>query len=152
MTELRELYQQIILDHNRRPRNFGPLKAANRRQEGYNPLCGDHLHVYLLLGAGGVIEEIHFDGSGCAISKASASLMTEQLKGRNAEEAKAAFESFHELVTGDPAEPVDPVKAGKLAVFAGVREFPMRVKCATLAWHTMKSALDGDAAEPVTTE
>ena len=152
MTELRELYQQIILDHNRNPRNFGPLETANRRQEGYNPLCGDHLHVYLLLADGGVIEEIHFDGSGCAISKASASLMTEQLKSRSAAEARAAFESFHELVTGDPAEPVDLAKAGKLAVFAGVREFPMRVKCATLAWHTMKAALDGDAAEPVTTE
>ena len=152
MTELRELYQQVILDHNRSPRNFGPLEAANRRQEGYNPLCGDHLHVHLLLDDEGVIEEIHFEGYGCAISKASASLMTEQLKGRSAEEAKAAFASFLELVTGDPAEPVDPMKAGKLAVFAGVREFPMRVKCATLAWHTMKAALDGDAAEPVTTE
>ena len=152
MTELRELYQQIILDHNRSPRNFGPLEQANRHQEGYNPLCGDHLHVYLLLGDEGVIEEIHFDGSGCAISKASASLMTEQLKGRSAEEARAAFESFHDLVTADSDEPVDPVKAGKLVVFAGVREFPMRVKCATLAWHTMKAALDGDAAEPVRTE
>ena len=152
MTELRELYQQIILDHNRSPRNFGPLEQANRHQEGYNPLCGDHLHVYLLLGEEGVIEEIHFDGSGCAISKASASLMTEQLKGRSAEEAMAAFESFHDLVTADPGEPVDPAKAGKLVVFAGVREFPMRVKCATLAWHTMKAALDGDAAEPATTE
>ena len=152
MTELRELYQQVILDHNRSPRNFGPLRNANRRQEGYNPLCGDHLHVHLLLGDEGVIEEIRFEGYGCAISKASASLMTQQLKGRSVEEAKAAFASFLELVTADVSEPVDPVKAGKLAVFAGVREFPMRVKCATLAWHAMKSALDGDAAEPVTTE
>ena len=108
--------------------------------------------MHLLLGDEGVIEEIRFEGYGCAISKASASLMTQQLKGRSVEEAKAAFASFLELVTADVSEPVDPVKAGKLAVFAGVREFPMRVKCATLAWHAMKSALDGDAAEPVTTE
>lgn len=151
MTELRELYQQVILDHNRNPRNFGPLEEANRHQEGYNPLCGDHLHVYLLLGEDGVIEDIHFDGSGCAISKASASLMTQQVKGLQADEAKAAFERFRGLVTADADAPVDLEAAGKLAVFAGVREFPMRVKCATLAWHTMKSALDDDA-EPVTTE
>jgi nitrogen fixation NifU-like protein len=152
MSELRELYQQVILDHNRHPHNFGPLETANRHQEGFNPLCGDHLHVYLLLNDDGVIEDIHFDGSGCAISKASASLMTQLLKGRAADEARSRFDSFHEMVTARIDTPVDLETAGKLAVFAGVREFPMRVKCATLAWHTMKSALEGDAQVPVTTE
>ena len=151
MSELRELYQQVILDHNRKPHNFGPLEGANRHQEGFNPLCGDHLHVYLQLSADGVIEDIHFDGSGCAISKASASLMTQLLKGKTADEAKAQFDSFHDLVTADTNAPVDREAAGKLAVFAGVREFPMRVKCATLAWHTMKAALEGED-EPVSTE
>jgi nitrogen fixation NifU-like protein len=152
MSELRELYQQVILDHNRHPHNFGPLETANRHQEGFNPLCGDHLHVYLLLNDDGVIEDIHFDGSGCAISKASASLMTQLLKGRTADEARSRFDSFHEMVTAHLDTPVDLETAGKLAVFAGVREFPMRVKCATLAWHTMKAALEGAAHVPVTTE
>jgi nitrogen fixation NifU-like protein len=154
MSELRELYQEVILDHNRNPRNFGPLEDANRHQEGFNPLCGDHLHVYLKVSGDDIIEEIHFDGSGCAISKASASLMTQLLKGVSADEARARFEGFHGLVTAATDEPVDMEAAGKLAIFAGVREFPMRVKCATLAWHTMKSALDtkGDADAPVTTE
>ncbi|HCV24408.1 MAG TPA: SUF system NifU family Fe-S cluster assembly protein, partial [Candidatus Latescibacteria bacterium] len=101
MSELRELYQQVILDHNRNPRNFGPLETANRHQEGFNPLCGDHLHVYLLLNDDDVIEDIHFDGSGCAISKASASLMTQLLKGSTADEARSRFDSFHEMVTAD---------------------------------------------------
>ena len=152
MTELRDLYQQVILDHNRNPHNFGPLPGANRHQEGYNPLCGDHLHVYLRLRDDGVIDDIHFDGSGCAISKASASMMTQLLKGKSADEARSVFDGFHRLVTAATDAPVDLEAAGKLAVFAGVREFPMRVKCATLAWHAMKSALDDGGREPIRTE
>lgn len=152
MSELRELYQQVILDHNRKPHNFGPLETANRHQEGFNPLCGDHLHVYLQLSDDNRIEDIHFDGSGCAISKASASLMTQLLKGSTADEAQAEFQRFHDMVTSDTSADIDLEAAGKLAVFSGVREFPMRVKCATLAWHTMKAALEGDAVEPVSTE
>ena len=159
MSELRELYQQVILDHNRNPRNFGKLERANREQEGYNPLCGDHLHVYLRVGDGAgdgsangaVIEDISFEGSGCVISKASASLMTEALKGCSADEARQVFERFHNLVTADVETEVDAQEVGKLAVFGGVREFPMRVKCATLAWHAMSAALENDE-QPVTTE
>ena len=151
MSELRELYQQVILDHNKTPRNFGKLECANREQEGYNPLCGDHLHVYLQVDDGGVIEDIRFEGSGCAISKASASLMTDAVKGRSSEEAEAAFSSFQALVTSDVDSPVDEAQVGKLAVLAGVREFPMRIKCATLAWHTMRAAL-GQQTVPATTE
>ena len=150
MTELRELYQQIILDHNKNPRNFGKIDAANRVREGYNPLCGDHMHVYLHV-AGDTIADISFEGSGCAISKASASLMTAALKGKPVTEAVAMFEKFQEMVTAEVDAPVDDQSLGKMAVFAGVREFPMRVKCATLAWHTMKAAVDEDQA-PVSTE
>ena len=150
MTELRELYQQIILDHNKNPRNFGKIDAANRVREGYNPLCGDHLHVYLHV-AGDTIADISFEGSGCAISKASASLMTAALKGKPVPEAVAMFEKFQEMVTAEVDAPVDDQSLGKMAIFAGVREFPMRVKCATLAWHTMKAAVDEDQA-PVSTE
>ena len=150
MTELRELYQQIILDHNKNPRNFGKIDAANRVREGYNPLCGDHLHVYLHV-TGDTIADISFEGSGCAISKASASLMTAALKGKPVPEAVAMFEKFQEMVTAEVDAPVDDQSLGKMAVFAGVREFPMRVKCATLAWHTMKAAVDEDQA-PVSTE
>ena len=150
MTELRELYQQIILDHNKNPRNFGKIDAANRVREGYNPLCGDHLHVYLHV-AGDTIADISFEGSGCAISKASASLMTAALKGKPVPEAVAMFEKFQEMVTAEVDAPVDDQSLGKMGVFAGVREFPMRVKCATLAWHTMKAAVDEDQA-PVSTE
>ena len=150
MTELRELYQQIILDHNKNPRNFGKIDAANRVREGYNPLCGDHLHVYLHV-AGDTIADISFEGSGCAISKASASLMTAALKGKPVPEAVAMFEKFQEMVTAEVDAPVDDQSLGKMAVFAGVREFPMRVKCATLAWHTMKAAVDEDQAS-VSTE
>ena len=151
MSELRELYQQVILDHNKTPRNFGKLDNANRVQEGFNPLCGDHLHVYLCVDEDGHIQDIHFDGSGCAISKASASLMTSLLKGKTTAEAEDLFARFHELLTADVNDPVDVEKVGKLAVFAGVREFPMRVKCATLAWHTMKAALEGED-QPISTE
>ncbi len=152
MSELRELYQQVILDHNKNPRNFGRPEATNREQQGHNPLCGDELQVYLYVDADDVIQDIGFEGSGCAISKASASLMTDALKGKPAADAKDLFERFHQVVTGDVAEAdVDDAEIGKLVVFAGVREFPMRVKCATLAWHTMRSALDSDRT-PVTTE
>ena len=152
MSELRELYQQVILDHNKNPRNFGRPEATNREQQGHNPLCGDELQIYLYIDEDDIIQDIGFEGSGCAISKASASLMTDALKGKPAADAKDLFERFHQVVTGDVAEAdVDDAEIGKLVVFAGVREFPMRVKCATLAWHTMRSALDSDRT-PVTTE
>ena len=150
MSELRELYQQVILDHNKTPRNFGKLECANREQEGYNPLCGDHLHVYLQVDDDDVIEDIRFEGSGCAISKASASLMTDFVKGKTLDEARALFDRFHRLVT-DQTAPVDDPALGKLNVFAGVRDYPARVKCATLAWHTLRAALRGDKT-PVKTE
>ena len=151
MSELRELYQQVILDHNKNPRNFGRPEETNREQQGHNPLCGDELQIYLYVDDDEIIQDIGFEGSGCAISKASASLMTDALKGKPAEAAKDLFERFHQVVTGDAATTVDDADIGKLVVFAGVREFPMRVKCATLAWHTMRSALDNDQT-PVTTE
>ena len=150
MSELRELYQEIILDHNKSPRNFGKLECVTTSQEGYNPLCGDHLYVHLRLEENR-IEDVSFEGSGCAISKASASLMTVALQGKSVAEAERLFEDFHSMVMADVAEPVDETKLGKMAIFAGVREFPMRVKCATLAWHAMKSAISGDQT-PVSTE
>lgn len=150
MSELRELYQQVILDHNKQPRNYGKLDNANRDQEGYNPFCGDHLHVYLHVD-GDRIQDISFEGSGCAISRASASLMTAAVKGKTVSEAEASFNDFHAMVMSEAGAPVDQERLGKLAVLAGVREFPMRVKCATLAWHTMKSALEGKDSS-VTTE
>jgi nitrogen fixation protein NifU and related proteins len=153
MSELRELYQEVILDHNRRPRNFGTLPSANHQAEGYNPLCGDKVTVFLDLEDdrdGPRIRDVAFQGTGCAISTASASLMTEALKGKTAEEARAIFHGFHGLVTTGEGEDSDEL--GKLAVFSGVREFPMRVKCATLAWHTLLAALDEKAREPVSTE
>ncbi len=137
MFDLKALYQEVIIDHNRKPRNCGKLAGADRIAEGYNPLCGDRLTVYLKL-ADGVIRDVSFEGSGCAISVASASLMTEALKGRTEAEAGTLFERFHALVTSDGA---DAQGLGKLEVLAGVREFPARVKCATLAWHTLHSAL-----------
>jgi nitrogen fixation NifU-like protein len=148
MNELRDLYQEVILDHNRRPRNFGPLPTANHRAEGYNPLCGDRVTVLLDL-EDGRIRDVAFQGSGCAISTASASLMTEALKGRSVEEVQKIFHGFHDLVTTGAGE--GSPELGKLAVFGGVREFPMRVKCATLAWHTLLAALDAKD-EPVSTE
>lgn len=148
MNDLRDLYQEVILDHNRRPRNFGPLPTANRRAEGHNPLCGDRVTVYLDL-VDGHLRDVAFQGSGCAISTASASLMTEALKGLTLEEARVLFKGFHDLVTLGAAE--DSPELGKLAVFTGVREYPMRVKCATLAWHALMAALDAQDL-PVTTE
>ncbi len=142
MDELRELYQEVILDHSKRPRNFGPLPEAEREAKGHNPLCGDKLTVYLSLD-NGTVKNIHFEGAGCAISMASASLMTEMIKGKSAAEARELFMRFHKLLTGN--EPVDMdtiADLDKLAAFAGVREFPIRVKCATLAWHTLAAALD----------
>jgi nitrogen fixation NifU-like protein len=150
MSDLRELYQEVILDHNRRPRNFRELEDANRTAEGYNPLCGDQITVYLRV-EDSVIRDISFLGSGCAISKASASMMTATLKGKTATEAEATFETFHRMVTADLNRAFDPLEVGKLAAFAGVREFPVRVKCATLPWHTLRAALEGKR-EPVSTE
>jgi nitrogen fixation protein NifU and related proteins len=137
-TDLRDLYQEVILDHNRRPRNFGPLPGADRRAEGHNPLCGDQVAVYLKLD-GDIVREVSFEGSGCAISTASASLMTEAVQGKTVAEALRLFARFHGLLTGTASEDQD---LGKLAALGGVREYPMRVKCATLAWHTLKAALE----------
>jgi nitrogen fixation NifU-like protein len=146
--DLRDLYQEVILDHYKRPRNFGALATANRKAEGHNPLCGDNVTVYLQVEEG-VIRDLRFAGSGCAISTASASLMTESLKGKTLAEAEKVFGRFHRTVTGED-EPVS-TELGKLAVLAGVREYPVRVKCATLAWHTLNAALR-DLGEVVSTE
>jgi len=142
-SELLDLYQEVILDHNKRPRNTGRLDPATHHAEGHNPLCGDRLTVYVD-SDGETVRDIRFEGAGCAISTASASLMTEVVKGRSLPEVDRLFEAFHELLTGDPSvRAVDDPALGKLAVFSGVREFPVRVKCATLAWHTLKAALQG---------
>lgn len=138
--DLADLYQEIIIDHNRSPRNFRVLDPASHHAEGFNPLCGDRLQLYVDV-RDGVIADAAFQGSGCAISVASASLMTDALKGRTPQEARALFESFHALVTGDTGEA--PASLGKLAALAGVRAYPSRVKCATLCWHTLQSALAG---------
>jgi nitrogen fixation NifU-like protein len=142
MPDLRELYQEIILEHNKAPRNYRELKNADLRAEGYNPLCGDRFTVYLRM-QGDSIQDIGFQGSGCAISKASASMMTQSLKGKTREQAKRLFELFRETVTGKGTHNGEPADLGKLAVFGGVSEFPTRVKCATLAWHTLQAALEG---------
>ena len=150
MSELRDLYQQVILDHSKRPRNFLKLQDADRTAEGHNPLCGDEITIYLKMD-GDVIQDIGFQGAGCAISKASASMMTSALKGKTKAEAEALFGKFHEMVTGNRETASDPAGLGKLEVFCGVCEFPVRVKCASLAWHTLRAALDGKG-EPVSTE
>lgn len=142
MSGLNDLYQEVILDHNRRPRNFRAIDGASHRAEGHNPLCGDRLSLYLQIDDGR-IADVAFQGSGCAISKASASLMTDAVKGQPIGAARDLFERFHRMVTTPPDQPVEDL--GKLAVLAGVREFPVRVKCASLAWHTLKAALDRDA-------
>jgi nitrogen fixation protein NifU and related proteins len=149
MSDLRELYQQVILDHNKNPRNFHDMPDATSQVEGYNPLCGDHYTVFLRTD-GEKIEEVSFTGNGCAISKASASVMSSTIKGKSKEEAERLFETFHKLVTGD-ASSLSAADLGRLAAFSGVSEFPARVKCATLAWHTLRSALEGKG-EKVTTE
>ena len=150
MSELRELYQSTILDHNKKPRNFRVPEHVSRRAKGHNPLCGDEVTIYLDV-EDGMVRDVGFQGSGCAISTASASLMTQAVKGRSLEEALALFERFHALVAGDSEEEPDLDALGKLAVFTGVRDFPVRVKCATLPWHTLRSAaLEAD--EVATTE
>lgn len=148
--ELRELYQSVILDHNKRPRNFAEPPGANRTAEGFNPLCGDQLKVYLKV-EGDEVADVGFQGSGCAISVASASLMTESVKGKKIEEVEQLFEDFRRMVTSEPHTETPGGQLGKLAVFGGVREFPMRVKCATLAWHALHEALR-DSGRMATTE
>ena len=143
MNGLGELYQQLIIDHNRNPRNFGTLDGANRAASGDNPLCGDRVRVYLKV-ANGVIEEARFEGNGCAISQASASLMTMAVRGKSPADALALFHAFHSMVTSPPTAAPDAGALGKLAAFAGVRTFPARVKCANLPWHTLRAALEGD--------
>lgn len=147
MSDLSDLYQEVILDHNKRPRNFRTIEGASHRADGHNPLCGDRLSLYLQV-EDGVVRDIAFQGSGCAISKASASLMTDAVKGSGVIDVQALFERFHRMVTTPPDQPVEDL--GKLSVLAGVREFPVRVKCASLAWHTLKAALDRQGG--VTTE
>jgi nitrogen fixation NifU-like protein len=149
MSDLRELYQTMILDHYKKPRNFGRPTTAPLEAVGDNPLCGDRITVFLDVDDEGAVREVGFEGTGCAISTASASMMTELVKGRPAAEVQELFERFHDVVTGE--READPEALGKLAVFAGVREFPLRVKCATLAWHTLRAALGG-RPETVTTE
>ena len=148
--ELRELYQQVILDHNKSPRNYRVMENPTMEADGHNPLCGDTLHIYLTV-EDNIVKDVSFQGSGCAISKASASLMTSIIKGKTKEEAEELFSKFHDLVTGKLGENPDLGDFGKLAVFAGVQEFPVRVKCASLAWHTMKTALNKEDTT-VTTE
>jgi len=143
MSELEGLYQEVILDHSRRPRNFHSMKDADRHADGYNPLCGDRFTVYLKL-QNDRITDISFEGTGCAISTASASILTEILKGKTRAQADALFETFHDLVTGKTSAEGETPALGKLAAFSGVCEFPVRVKCATLVWHTLRSALNGD--------
>jgi nitrogen fixation NifU-like protein len=140
MSELSELYQAVILDHNKKPRNFHKLETANYTAEGFNPLCGDQLNVYVHV-EGDLVEAVSFEGTGCAISKAAASMMTQAVKGKTKQETEALFEEFHRMVTGELDAENDPNNLGKLKIFAGVREFPVRVKCATLSWHTLRAAL-----------
>jgi nitrogen fixation protein NifU and related proteins len=149
MSELSELYQQVILDHNKKPRNFRKLDTASHMAEGFNPLCGDHLNVYVNLD-GDELKEISFEGSGCAISKASASMMTQAVKGKNKELAEQLFQEFHGMVTGELDEETQENGLGNLKIFAGVRDFPVRVKCATLPWHTLRAALNNE--QTVSTE
>lgn len=149
MADLRDIYQEVILEHTKAPRNFRALEAPDRKAEGYNPLCGDRCTVYLAMN-GDVINDIAFQGSGCAISRASASMMTQSLKGKTRKDAEELFRNFHALVTGQHSS-TDSAQFGKLAVFGGVSKFPARVKCATLAWHTLEAALQGER-EAVTTE
>ena len=149
MSELSDLYQEVILDHNRKPRNFRVIDPATASQEGYNPLCGDRLKLFLNV-EHGVITDVAFQGSGCAISKASASLMTEAVKGKTVDQARALFEQFHHMITSPPGSPLPEM--GKLAVLSGIRDFPTRVKCAGLAWHTLKAAVSDQPVGPISTE
>ena len=147
MSDLRELYQEVIFDHNRNPRNYGVLEDANRKAEGFNPLCGDQLTVYMLVNNDGIIEKVSFEGQGCAISTASASIMTEELMGKTPAQAEEIFNNFHTVVTGGQIN----ADIGKLEVLSGVKDYPTRVKCATLPWHTTNAAINQED-EPVTTE
>jgi nitrogen fixation NifU-like protein len=149
MSELSELYQQVILDHNKKPRNFRKLETANHSAEGFNPLCGDQLTVYLSL-EDDAVQDVSFQGSGCAISKAAASMMTQAVKGKSKQQAEALFTDFHRMVTGEDYEAESEDRLGNLKIFEGVRDFPVRVKCATLPWHTMHAALNNQ--ELVSTE
>ncbi|OIO68963.1 MAG: SUF system NifU family Fe-S cluster assembly protein [Zetaproteobacteria bacterium CG12_big_fil_rev_8_21_14_0_65_55_1124] len=151
MFDLRDLYQQVIVDHNKSPRNFGKLADFNHEADGYNPLCGDKLHVYLKVNDAGVIEDVSFEGEGCAISVASASLMTDALKGKTMQESEDMFGHFQHMATSELDEAPDEEVLGKLTVLAGVREFPSRIKCATLCWHTLLAAVK-DRPEPAKTE
>jgi len=148
--DLRDLYQEVVIDHSKQPRNFRKLDGATRTVDGFNPLCGDQLTLYVKL-ADGIIEDIAFQGSGCAISKASASLMTSALKGRTQPEAQALFERVHTMLTEGPEGGIEPEELGKLAVLSGVWQFPVRIKCATLAWYALRNALEG-RGEKVSTE
>ena len=148
MSDLRDLYQEVILDHSKRPRNFHAIAGASRKAEGYNPLCGDRETVYLVL-EGDRVRDVAFQGAGCAISTASASMMTESVKGKTRAEAEALFARFHELITGKNGGAESGPELGKLEVFSGVREYPVRVKCATLPWHTLKAALESEGAPAV---
>lgn len=150
MSDLTDLYQEVILEHKRHPRNFRPMAEATRNVDGHNPLCGDHIHLHVKLN-GEVIEDVSFEGAGCAISTASASMMTEAVKGKRRAEARAMFRRVHGLLTGEDADS-DPTALGRLAIFAGVRNFPSRVKCASLSWHTLNAALREDGEDVVTTE
>jgi len=149
VSELSELYQQVILDHNKKPRNFHKLETANKTAEGFNPLCGDQLTVYLQL-EDDTVKDVSFVGSGCAISKAAASMMTQSVKGKTRQEAEALFDEFHRLVTGELDAETTPNNLGRLKIFAGVRDYPARVKCASLSWHTLHAALKGE--QSATTE
>lgn len=151
LDQIRDLYQEVVFDHNRNPRNFRVMEDANRKIEGFNPLCGDKITLYVKVNDDGVIEDLSFQGSGCAISTASASLMTEIVKGQTEEEAQHLFDIFHRITTGKNEEAVNLEDIGKLAVLAGVRAYPARVKCATLAWHSLQAALKNEA-DTVSTE
>jgi nitrogen fixation NifU-like protein len=150
MFDLQDLYQEIIIDHSKRPRNFGALEGANRHAEGDNPLCGDQIEVHLIV-EGDTVRDVCFEGRGCAISTASASVMTDTIKGKPVAEVKAMFEQFHRLVMGEEDSGSDVLELDRLGAFAGVRDYPMRVKCATLCWHTMNAALEGQD-DPISTE
>ena len=145
-----ELYQQVILEHNRNPKNFGPLDPCTHQAEGFNPVCGDHFKVYLNVEEEGGISKVTFDGTGCAISKASASMMTQSLVGKTPMEAERLFSEFHNLVTGSLDPEKDEHSLGKLAIFSGIWKYPSRVKCAALIWHAMNTALEG--GESISTE
>ena len=146
MYDLEDLYQEVVMDHNRRPRNFKKLENAQRTAEGFNPLCGDQISLYVNVDDDGVIEDIGFEGAGCAISKATASMMTEAIKGKNVDKAEEIFEAFRHMLTRKPEEEYDYELLGDLEILQGVSQFPTRIKCATLSWHTLNSALDGKQA------